>query len=82
MTLENYLHTVFQLGTAVAFTMMAFSAVAVVCYWCWRAAEALIKKRNKYISRIKKSHAFKVFNEPAATRPQLVKKTNGKVAAK
>jgi hypothetical protein len=64
MTLESYLQLVFQLGTAVGFTMLIFALVSVVCFYSYKTAETLIRKRHIYARRLKKSHAFRVFNSP------------------
>ena len=77
MTLESYLQLVGQLSTAVVFTMLLFSIVVVVTYYCYKAAETVIRKRNIYMRKMKKHSAFKLFNEPKQL--QVVKK---KAAAK
>ncbi len=80
MTLELFLSVVFKVGTAIAFTAFAFALTSACVYYSWKMAEGLIKKRRRYIGRLKKSHAFKAFNGDA--KIAVVPKKNGKAAAK
>jgi len=80
MTLESYLQLIGQLSTAVIFTMLLFSIVVVCCYYCFKMGEDLIKRRHKYLRKLTKSPAFKMFNEPG--NKLAVVKRNGKAAAK
>lgn len=79
MTLESYLQLVGQLSTAVVFTMLLFSIVCVVCYYCFKMSEGLIKRRRRYLRKLAKSTAFNAFNGP--DKLAVVKRT-GKAAAK
>ena len=55
MTIEMFLQTVFQVSVAAAFTALCTAGVAVVIYYSYKMAEGLIRKRTKYIMKLKKS---------------------------
>jgi len=77
MTAEMFLSLIFKITGVVAVSSFFIAGAAVCVYYSWKMAESLIKKRRRYISRIKKSHAFKAFNGEA--KLEVVKK---KVAEK
>lgn len=58
MTVEMYLQTIFQVSIAASFTALCGSAVAVSIYYSWKMAEGLIKRRERYIGKVKKSRFF------------------------
>jgi hypothetical protein len=78
MTIELFLQAVFQISIAIAFTGLCAAGVSVSIYYSWKMAEGLIKKRESYAAKLKKSMFFK-------TKPviSMVKsERNGKVKVK
>lgn len=77
MTIEQFLQTVFQVSVAVAFTGLCVAGVVVSVYYSWKMAEGLIKRRQKYITKIKRSKVFKL--DKTAVR-MVQNERNGKKA--
>lgn len=78
MTTELFIATAFYGAVAISFTAFFAAATVVLIFYSYKMAEVCIKRRARYIRRIKKSPAFKAYSKEL---PVLVKK-NGKAAAK
>lgn len=78
MTAEAFMFMVFKIAGCTAIAAFIVSLSVIVVYYSYKMAEGAIKKRKKYVNRIKKSHAFQSFNT-GGTNLQVVQK-NGKKA--
>ena len=77
MSLEVFMSIIAQVGTGIAFSAFVCSVAIVAVFYSYKMAETLIRRRTKYVRRIKTSRVFREFSGEKPV--QLVKK-NGKVA--
>lgn len=82
MTAEAIIHLMFTVCGIIAISAFLIAGAVVATYYAWRMAESLIRKRTRYIKRIKKHVSFDVFNDKNEKRElKVVPKKNGNKAA-
>ena len=82
MTAQMFIATAFYGAVSIIFTAIFASITAIAVFYSYKVAENLIKDRSRYIKKIKKSKAFRAFNEKEKIEFKVVPKKNGKAAAK
>jgi ABC-type molybdate transport system permease subunit len=78
MGIEQFLQTVFQVSVAVAFTALCVAAVVVSVYYSYKMADGLIRRRDRILSKIKRSRVFGI-DKPAL---RMVKEERKRMANK
>jgi len=81
MTTELFIATVFYGAVAISFTAFFAAATVVLVYYSYKMAEICIRRRERYIRRIKKSKSWKAFNE-GKPEFKVVQKNGKKAVAK
>ena len=82
ITAEAFILLVFKIAGSIALTSFFVGVCAIAVYYSVVMAYTVIKGRERYIKRLKKSNAFNMFNEGRkleGKKLEVVKKKEAKV---